>query len=77
MESEKPRFYSYQDIVLCLDEIKSIMVRHKQADWYLEVVYTSGTLISYMCRHKDEAQRLFSTLAEMLNAEKITLEEIF
>ena len=77
MEEETRKFYYYRDIVLCLGEIKGLMVRHKQANWYLEVIYTNGTIMSYECVHKDEAQMLFKELREMLGAKKIELMDKF
>lgn len=77
MENDTRRFYSYQDIVVCLEEIKGFMVRHKQSNWFLDIVYTEGTIISYECRHRDEAQGLFTRLSEMLNSEPIKLEMTF
>lgn len=77
MEKDSRRFYYYRDITLCLEEVKGFMVRHKQSEWYLDIIYTEGTLVSYMCRHRDEAQGLFSDLTKRLNAEEIKLEFTF
>ena len=77
MHEETREFYYYRDIVLCMGEIKGLLVRHKQANWFLEVIYTNGTIMSYECVHKDEAQMLFKELREMLGAKKIELMDKF
>ena len=77
MTGETREFYYYRDIVLCMGEIKGLLVRHKQANWFLEVIYTNGTIMSYECVHKDEAQMLFKELREMLGAKKIELMDKF
>lgn len=77
MQDNEREFYYYRDIVLCLGEIKGLMVRHAQANWLLEIVYTNGTIMSYECVHKDEAQLLFRELCSMLDAEQIVLKDKF
>jgi uncharacterized membrane-anchored protein len=77
MQKEPREFYYYRDIALCLGEIKGIMVKHKQANWFLEVIYTNGSIMSYECIHKDEAQMLFKELRKMLGAKKIELMDKF
>ncbi|MDP8221382.1 MAG: hypothetical protein P9X26_08555 [Candidatus Stygibacter frigidus] len=77
-QKEKERqFYYYRDIVLCLGEIKGLMVRHSQSNWFLEIIYTNGSVMSYECVHKDEAQMLFKELTCMLGAEEIILRDKF
>jgi hypothetical protein len=73
MEIEKGKFYFYKDLVICLHEINGIMIKHKQSEWFIDIIYTQGTVLSYACQHRDEAQGLFERLTAMLEAEEIVL----
>ncbi|MDP8211259.1 MAG: hypothetical protein RAO94_03625 [Candidatus Stygibacter australis] len=77
MQENERKFYYYRDLVLCLGEIKGLMVRHAQANWFLEIIYKNGSIMSYECIHKDEAQNLLSELSCMLDAEQIVLKDKF
>jgi len=77
MQTDERQFYYYRDIVLCLGEIKGLLVRHSQSNWFLEIIYTNGSIMSYECVHKDEAQLLFNELASMLGAKQIELKDKF
>ena len=74
---ENRQFYYYRDIALCLDEMNGLMVRHMQATWFLEIIFTNGSIMSYECVHKDEAQMLFRELTNMLGAKQIELKDKF
>jgi len=74
MSYEKNYFY-YREIVLSLEDVKGVIIKHKQAEWYLEVFYANGVNLSYMCRHKDEAQMLFKAILDKLGAEEIIIEK--
>lgn len=75
MENNGRSFYYYRDIVLCIQEIKGMMIKHDQANWIVDVIYTNGSIMSYQCIHRDEAQQLFTALRDMLGAKEIVLEE--
>ncbi len=77
MQEEKKIFYYYRDIVLCLNEINGLMVRHLQANWFVDIIYINGSIMSYECIHKDEAQSLFGALRRMLDAKEIELKDKF
>jgi len=77
MQENERQFYYYRDIVLCLGEIKGLLVRHAQSNWFLDIIYTNGSIMSYECVHKDEAQLLFNELSNMLGAKQIELKDKF
>ncbi len=77
MQDERKSFYYYRDIVFCLDEINGLLVRHIQANWFVDVIYVNGSTMSYECIHKDEAQSLFGALRQMLDAKLIEIEDKF
>jgi len=74
---DRRSFYFYCDILFCLEEIKGLMIRHSQSNWFLEIIYTNGTIMNYQCIHKDEAQSLFTALRQMLKAKEIQLKDKF
>ena len=77
MQEKERKFYQYRDIALCLGEINGLMVRHMQANWFLEIIFTNGSIMSYECVHKDEAQMFFKELTSMLGAKQIELKDKF
>jgi hypothetical protein len=76
MSCENNYFY-YRDIAFCLEDVKGVIIKHKQSEWYLEIFYNYAVNLSYMCRHKDEAQMLFKAILDKLGAKEIIIEKSY
>jgi hypothetical protein len=75
MSEGNKSFYHYRDLVICLEEIIGLMVRHSQANWFVEIIFLNGTIMNYECIHKDEAVNLFGAIRKMLNASEIVISQ--